>query len=95
VRETIDELVKETIRELNEDLNEAALECPDEQTPLFELLDSMAVLDFILGVEERIQQRFGRYVQIADETTMDASATPFKSVGSAVDFIMKKVQNDG
>jgi len=95
MREEIARIVFTVIGEIAEEVGEDRLQNATEETHLFELLDSMAVLDFILAVEEGIQVNYGRYVQIADEKSMDASQTPFKTVGSAIDFITAKVNSDG
>jgi acyl carrier protein len=62
-----------------------------ESDTLFEKLDSMAILDLILEIENGIQLEFGQYMQIADDTMMDVIKTPFKTVETLVDFIEKKI----
>ena len=47
----------------------------------------MAVLDLILELEEAIQEAKGEYIQIASQDTMDPNKTPFKSVGSTIEYI--------
>ncbi len=43
-----------------------------KRAAIYDNLDSMALLDFILEVEDSLQKEFGKYIQIADETTMDS-----------------------
>ncbi len=60
--------------------------------PLYTSLDSLAVLDVILELEDRLQKSEGRYVQIADEQTFDREKTPFKTANLLVDFVVNKVK---
>jgi acyl carrier protein len=93
MRERVQKIVYEAIEELNEELGSDELREAKEDTALFEALDSMAVLDFILAVEEKLEESFSKYVQIADERSMDASRTPFATVGSAIEYICERVRN--
>jgi acyl carrier protein len=89
----IETIVYEAIRRVNEEMDHPALKEPTLQSKLFEALDSMGVLDFILEVESALQDRYGRYIQIADEWSMDPQKTPFQTIESAVEFIRKRVDN--
>ncbi len=83
----IEAIVYHAIKNINEDLGSEVLENPTLNTPLFSELDSMAVLDLILELEEAIQEAKGEYIQIASQDTMDPNKTPFKSVGSTIEYI--------
>lgn len=83
----IEAIVYHAIKNINEDLGSEVLENPTLDTPLFSELDSMAVLDLILELEEAIQEAKGEYIQIASQDTMDPNKTPFKSVGSTIEYI--------
>jgi len=85
------QLLKEAIKELNEDLEIKELENITDETPLFEILDSVAVLDLILEIEDRLQEKVGKYIQIADDKTMDSNETPFKTFKSLVEYLERKV----
>jgi acyl carrier protein len=85
------ELVKEALKEINEELELKELENITDDTQLFELLDSMALLDLILEIESKLQDKYGKYIQIADETTMDATKTPFKTFKTLVEFLEGKI----
>jgi acyl carrier protein len=89
----IEKIVLDVVAEINEELQVETLKHPNGDTKLFEALDSMAVLDFILGVEESLQRKYGRYIQIANEKSMDPESTPFKTVESAVAFIRERVSD--
>ena len=83
----IEAIVYRAIKNINEDLESEVLENPTLDTPLFSELDSMAVLDLILELEEAIQEAKGEYIQIASQDTMDPNKTPCKSVGSTTEYI--------
>jgi len=87
----VKELVKEAIREVNKELDIKELENISNDTLLFALLDSMGVLDLILEIESRLQEKYDKYIQIADETTMDITKTPFKTFKTLVEFLEDKV----
>ncbi|WP_292654783.1 hypothetical protein [Nitratifractor sp.] len=93
MNESIEAILYEAIAAVNEDLGSEELENPTPGTPLFEALDSMAVLDLILELEAKLQERYGRYIQIADEKSMDPALTPFKTVQSATEHIEKRIEN--
>ena len=64
----------------------------NDQTLIFENLDSMAVLDLIIEIENKLHESFGKFIQIADETIMDEVKTPFKTLASLIDFIETKLK---
>jgi hypothetical protein len=73
----IDEIAKNAVAILNEDLELAALEHITDDTNLFELIDSMQLLNLILETEELVEQTQGEYYQLANENLMDASKSFF------------------
>jgi len=87
----IKDIVLEAIKSVNMELKNKDLETVSEETALFDRLDSMAILDLILEIEGGIQTEFGRYVQVADDTMMDSIKTPFKTVGTLVEFVEEKI----
>jgi len=86
------QLIKEIVEELNADLELEELNSIDDNTPLFELIDSVGVLDMILELEDKLQVKYGKYIQLADECTMDKDTTPFRTVGLLTDYLEKKVK---
>jgi len=87
----IKDIVFKAVKSVNKELKNKDLEVVSEETILFERLDSMAILDLILEIEGSMQAEYGRYIQVADDTMMDAIKTPFKTVGTLVEFIEGKV----
>lgn len=93
MEEKIKNILSGALQEIGEELEIEALKQVDEETEIYNNLDSMALLDFILEVEDGLQKEFGRYIQIADETTMDAELTSLKNINSAIEMILLKVNN--
>ncbi len=87
----IKDIVFKAVKSVNKELKNKDLEVVSEETILFERLDSMAILDLILEIEGSMQAEYGRYIQVADDTMMDAVKTPFKTVGTLVEFIEGRV----
>lgn len=85
------DLLIEAIKEVNEELKVEELEDIKDDTPIFELLDSMAVLDLVLEIEDKLQQKYSRYIQIADDKTMDVLNSPFKTFKTLADYAEGKV----
>ncbi len=85
------ELVLDAIKELNKELKLKELEKIDENTNFFEILDSMAILDLILEIEKKIEEKYGKYIQIADENTMDVLKSPFRNFNELVKYLEGKV----
>ena len=93
--ETIRLLVLESIEEINRDLNQEDLYAPRLETKFFELVDSLAVLNFILDIEERLEGQFGTYIQIGNEDVMDEAKTPFGTVKDIIEFISHRIKSEG
>jgi hypothetical protein len=82
-----EEIVIQAIKNLNENHQIAELENISDQTPLFEILDSLGTLDLILELEDLLQKESGNYIAVADEFSMDKEKTPFKTLYSLKEFI--------
>jgi hypothetical protein len=83
------DLVFDAVSKINQDI-EVFSEI-DESTAIFENLESAAILELILELEDQLQSKLGRYIQIADEFTMDAERTPFRTVSSLIEHVSDKV----
>lgn len=86
------EIIFNSIDEINE-LNDSHL-VKDEQTKLFGKgsdLDSLGLVNFIVSVEENINNAFDVSVSIADEKAMSQKNSPFKSVESLADYILELI----
>jgi len=85
------DLVIDAIKEINRELDIEELRDLQDDSPIFELLDSMAILDLVLELEDKLQQKYSRYIQIADDKTMDTLNTPFKTLKTLLDCVEGKI----
>ncbi len=85
-------IVLDSLIDINKGLNSSEFKNIVDQTLIFENLDSIGVLDLIIEIESKLQQSYGEFIQIADETIMDEVKTPFKTLSSLIDFVEKKVK---
>ena len=69
------------------------LDSIDVNTKLFDSFDSMCILQLILELEDQLQKKLDRYIQIADENSMDKELTPFKSVHSLIEYVDLRINN--
>ncbi len=69
------------------------LDSIDVNTKLFDSFDSMCILQLILELEDQLQKKLDRYIQIADEKSMDKELTPFKSVHSLIEYVDLRINN--
>jgi acyl carrier protein len=61
-----------------------------EETRLFggnSLLDSTALVSFLIEVEQQINDNAGTNIVIADERAMSQKRSPFRSIGSLADYV--------
>lgn len=89
-RDTIQTIVLDILKELGEDLKIPALLEADENTRLFgarSALDSMNLVNVIAEIEDRLSEEHAIDITLADERAMSLMHSPFRSVGSCVDYI--------
>ena len=87
-------IILESIENINKDLQIDALNSVDENTPLFEHLDSLGTLDLILELENRLEEETGSYIAVANEESMDVKKTPFLNIVTLQSFLEKRVQDE-
>ncbi len=84
------QLIFASIDELNLDLGENEKIRKSETTSLFgsgDSLDSLALINLITIIEEKIEEETGEYVSLADEKAMSLEESPFKTVTTLKDYI--------
>jgi acyl carrier protein len=84
-------LVFNAVTEINQTIE--VFETIDENTEIFQNLESVDVLELIVELEDQLQSKFGRYIQIADENTMDPELTPFRTLSTLIDHVNDKVKH--
>ena len=67
----------------------------NEKTELMGLnsiFDSVDLVTFIVSLEQTIEDEFSISVTIADENAMSQIESPFKNLGTLIDFIQKQLK---
>ncbi len=89
-RERVHGLVVAAITELNQQLPPGERAGTEADSPLFGAdgpLDSLGLVNLIVGVEEKLSQAYGCAPNLADEALLNAAENPFRRVASLVDYI--------
>lgn len=84
------ELIYEVIDELNIDLEPSEQLKKDENSVIFgpeSTLDSMGLVNLITLIEQRIEEKTGNFIAIADERAMSMQESPFKTVKTLKEYI--------
>lgn len=88
---SIETLLTDAIHAVNAIHGIDDLDALNEQTPLFEKLDSLGVLDLLLELEDALHKYYGVYIQLANEETMNPDSSPFREFGILQHYLEKKV----
>jgi D-alanine--poly(phosphoribitol) ligase subunit 2 len=83
-------IILETVKEVSR--RDAANQEPlDEETRLTGrdgILDSLGLVNVIVGVEEQVNSRYGALFSLTDDRAMSQKRSPFTTVGRLADYIM-------
>ena len=96
----VENLIIESLKELNEELENEALNNPTKETKLYGIdgvLDSLALVTLITDLEEKISEEFNKNITLADEKAMSLRNSPFRSVESLAKYIeslLKEEENE-
>ena len=85
------DIVFDAVNKVKQELG--LLDSIDVNTKLFDNFDSICILQLILELEDQLQKKLDRYIQIADENSMDKELTPFKSVHSLIEYVDLRINN--
>lgn len=94
--EKIENIIYETLKELNEELENESFENPNSKTKLYGssgALDSLALVSFIADLEDKISDEFEKDIVLADEKAMSAKTSPFRNVESLTLYIKELLEN--
>ncbi|QKF72301.1 hypothetical protein AFAEC_0079 [Aliarcobacter faecis] len=96
MREKIENIIYETLKELNEELENEAFENPSLKTKLYggnDSLDSLALVSFIADLEDKISDEFSKNIVLADEKAMSSKTSPFRNIESLTLYIKDLLEN--
>ena len=97
MQEKILQLLYAQAREMGEETGQQALLNPGPETKLYHAdgnLDSLGLVTFIAGVEEKIADAFGVDLLIVDEKAMSQHSSPFISMKTLATYIENQLQTE-
>lgn len=83
-------IIYEAFDEINLDLEKGDQIIKSEQTVIFgpeSKIDSMGLVNLITIIEERLEEKTGKFISIADERAMSLVSSPFKNVTTLNKYI--------
>lgn len=91
----IEEMIKQALTEINEELNSEELKSITKDTKLYggnSALDSLGLVNLITDLEEMISDEFDIDIVLADEKAMSQRTSPFRTVETLTDYIAMVVE---
>ena len=98
VGQPVVDAINSAVDDLNEilDADERLGKSPDEALIGKDAkLDSLGLVNLIVLVEEKIQQKFGVGITLVDERAMSQSKSPFRTLGSLAEFVEEQLNEHG
>lgn len=93
--EKIGIIIIESLKEYNQELQNAELDNPTNKTKLYgekSVLDSMGLVYLITDIEERISDEFEKDIVLADEKAMSQKTSPFRDVETLAKYIQNLLE---
>lgn len=94
MKDQIMQLLRDIIAELNEELQYEWLNNVHEDTPIFgddAGIDSLSLAFLVSQAEIRVDEELGHQVVLADEKAMSMRNSPYRTVGTLIDFILERI----
>ena len=57
-------------------------------------LDSMALVNLVVDLEELIEDDYGKTITLADEKAMSQRTSPFSRVQNLIDYVQEQLNSD-
>lgn len=57
-------------------------------------LDSMALVNLVVDLEELIEDHYGKTITLADEKAMSRRTSPFSRVQNLIDYVQEQLNSD-
>lgn len=94
-RRSVTEVVFTAIDALNQQATDEAVLEKSSGTVLFgrgSKLDSLGLVGLIVEVEQGIAEEFDAEITLADEKAMSQKSSPFRTVDTLVDYIIRRLE---
>ena len=89
-RKTIENLIINAVKEINEQLSQEQQLARSTKTVLFGKdgrLDSLGLVTLLVIIEQNIEDEFDVIITLADERAMSQKRSPFRTIGTLADYI--------
>jgi len=90
MKEKILTIVYAALKDASEELSKPELASPGPETHLYGRkghLDSLALVNLLADVEQRVADDLGKAIVLADERAMSQKRSPFATAGTLADYI--------
>lgn len=94
-KEKILNMIFEILKEIAEETENVELEKASLNTPLYGKngnIDSLSLVRLIAELEEKVHDNFDKELVLADERAMSAKFSPFRSVASLADHVLRIIE---
>lgn len=92
MKEKINNIIFETLKGINEELNLTELESADENTKLLAILDSLSLVLFVTDIEKKIEDEFSKKIVLENKAEVENSKI-FENVLSLNLYIQQLLNN--
>lgn len=96
MKEKIEIIIIEALNEINEELENENLKNITKETKLYGgsgTLDSLALVSFVIDLEERISDEFQKDIVLADEKAMSQKTSPFRDIETLAKYIQNLLKD--
>ena len=97
MKEKIQNIIIQALKNLADELENPQLQNPDLQTKIYGSegnLDSLALVSFITDIEEMVDNEFNTNITLADEKAMSSRNSPFKDVSTLTQYICNLIEEN-
>lgn len=97
MKQKIIDIILHEVSELNEQLDQKVAIENGENAGLYGLtgvLDSLGLVTLIVAIEQAVEDELGLVISLADERAMSQKNSPFRTIGTLADYIVKVSQEE-
>jgi acyl carrier protein len=90
MKEKILTIIYAALKDASEELGKPELASPGPETHLYGRrghLDSLALVNLLADVEQRVADDLGKAIVLADERAMSQKRSPFATTGTLADYV--------